>query len=135
MKASNLHDVWASPDNSRLTPKQFSFRLPIHVSAKIAALCDMYLQVLVDEIVVAGDTATMKGRYAALVNAVVEIKKDTSEEVPSFMRDWSALTLSSPPFRAKGLPPSPSGRRAGDQGLRLALRSTAFLGVSKQECK
>lgn len=42
MKASNLHDAWASPDNSRLTPKQFSFRLPIHVAAKIAALCEMY---------------------------------------------------------------------------------------------
>ena len=44
MKASNLHDVWASPDNSRLTPKQFSFRLPIHVAAMIAALCDLYPQ-------------------------------------------------------------------------------------------
>lgn len=44
MKASNLHDVWASPDNTRLTPKQFSLRLPIHVAAKIAALCDMFPQ-------------------------------------------------------------------------------------------
>ena len=44
MKASSLHDVWASPDNSRVTPKQFSFRLPIHVAAKIAALCEMYPQ-------------------------------------------------------------------------------------------
>lgn len=44
MKASSLHDVWASPDNTRLTPKQYSFRLPIHVAAKIAALCEMYPQ-------------------------------------------------------------------------------------------
>lgn len=44
MKASNLHDVWASPDNTRLTPKQFSLRLPIHVAAKVAALCDMFPQ-------------------------------------------------------------------------------------------
>lgn len=44
MKASNLHDAWSSPDNTRLTPKQFSFRLPIHVAAKIAALCDMFPQ-------------------------------------------------------------------------------------------
>jgi len=44
MKASNLHDAWASPDNTRLTPKQFSFRLPLHVAAKIAALCEMYPQ-------------------------------------------------------------------------------------------
>ena len=42
MKASNLHDLWSSPDNSRLTSKQLSFRLPVHVAAKIQALCDMY---------------------------------------------------------------------------------------------
>ena len=42
MKASHLHDLWASPDNTRLTPKQFSFRLPTHIAAKIAALCEMY---------------------------------------------------------------------------------------------
>jgi len=44
MKASQLHDLWASPDNSRLTTKQFSFRLPVHIAAKIAALCEMYPQ-------------------------------------------------------------------------------------------
>lgn len=44
MKASSLHDVWASPDNTRLTPKQFSLRLPLHVAAKVGALCDMYPQ-------------------------------------------------------------------------------------------
>lgn len=42
MKASHLHDLWASPDNTRLTSKQFSFRLPTHVAAKIAALCEMF---------------------------------------------------------------------------------------------
>lgn len=44
MKTQHLHDVWASPDNSRLTSKQFSFRLPVHIAAKIAALCEMYPQ-------------------------------------------------------------------------------------------
>lgn len=44
MKASNLHDAWASPDNTRLTPKQYSLRLPIHVAAKVAALCEMFPQ-------------------------------------------------------------------------------------------
>jgi hypothetical protein len=44
MKASSLHDIWESPDNTRLTPKQFSFRLPIHIAAKVAALCEMYPQ-------------------------------------------------------------------------------------------
>ncbi len=44
MKTEQLHDLWASPDNSRLTTKQFSFRLPVHIAAKIAALCDIYAQ-------------------------------------------------------------------------------------------
>ena len=42
MQTSHLHDQWAAPDNSRLTPKQFSLRFPVHVAAKIAALCEMY---------------------------------------------------------------------------------------------
>lgn len=42
MKTGHLHDLWAAPDNNRLTSKQFSFRLPVHVAAKIAALCEMY---------------------------------------------------------------------------------------------
>ena len=44
MKTAHLHDVWSSPDNSRLVSKQFSFRLPVHIAAKIAALGDMYPQ-------------------------------------------------------------------------------------------
>lgn len=44
MKANQLHDLWASPDNTRLTSKQFSFRLPVHIAAKIAALCEIYPQ-------------------------------------------------------------------------------------------
>lgn len=44
MKTQHLHDVWASPDNSRLTSKQFSFRFPVHIAAKIAALCELYPQ-------------------------------------------------------------------------------------------
>lgn len=42
MKAAELHKLWTSPDNSKLTSKQYSFRLPVHVAAKIQALCDMY---------------------------------------------------------------------------------------------
>lgn len=44
MKTQHLHDVWVSPDNSRLTTKQFSFRFPVHIAAKIAALCELYPQ-------------------------------------------------------------------------------------------
>ena len=42
MKSSDLLTLWEAPDNTRLTNKQFSFRLPVHVAARIAALCDMY---------------------------------------------------------------------------------------------
>lgn len=42
MKQSTLVELWAAPDNSRLTTKQFTFRLPTHVAAKIHALCDLY---------------------------------------------------------------------------------------------
>lgn len=44
MKAKDLVSVWGSPDNSRLTAKQSSFRLPVHVAAKLAALSDIYPQ-------------------------------------------------------------------------------------------
>jgi len=44
MKTEHLHDLWGGPDNSRLTTKQFSFRFPVHIAAKIAALCEMYPQ-------------------------------------------------------------------------------------------
>jgi hypothetical protein len=50
-KAAELHSFWSLPDNSRLTSKQYSFRLPVHVAAKLAALCDMYPQKSRTEIV------------------------------------------------------------------------------------
>ena len=50
-KASELHSFWSLPDNSRLTSKQFSYRHPVHVAAKIAALCEMYPQKTRTEIV------------------------------------------------------------------------------------
>ena len=34
MKNSELVKVWALPDNSRVTSKQLSFRLPVHVAEK-----------------------------------------------------------------------------------------------------
>lgn len=50
-KASELHGFWSLPDNSRLTSKQYSYRHPVHVAAKIAALCEMYPQKTRTEIV------------------------------------------------------------------------------------
>ncbi len=42
MKPSDLIAVWAAPDNTQLTAKQYTIRLPIHVAAQISALCDLY---------------------------------------------------------------------------------------------
>lgn len=44
IQPADLHKVWAAPDNSRLTAKQYSFRLPVHVAAQISALCEMFPQ-------------------------------------------------------------------------------------------
>jgi len=44
LKTAHLHDIWSGPDNSRLISKQFSFRLPVHLAAKIAALGELYPQ-------------------------------------------------------------------------------------------
>ena len=44
MEAKDLAKLWSSPDNTRLTAKQSSFRLPVHVAAKLAALGEMYPQ-------------------------------------------------------------------------------------------
>lgn len=42
MKAKDLHTIWDAPDNSRLTAKQYTVRLPIRVAAQLAALSEMY---------------------------------------------------------------------------------------------
>ena len=42
MRPADLTKVWSAPDNSRLTPKQQSFRLPVHVAAKLDALCTIF---------------------------------------------------------------------------------------------
>lgn len=53
MKAEDLYKIWDTPDFSKLAPKQISIRLPIILSAKISALCEMYpnktkTQIIVD---------------------------------------------------------------------------------------
>jgi hypothetical protein len=42
MKPRDLFKAWHAPDHTQLTSRQFSIRLPVHVAAKIAALCEMY---------------------------------------------------------------------------------------------
>lgn len=42
MNTKDLITIWGAPESPRLTPKQISIRLPITVSAKISALCELY---------------------------------------------------------------------------------------------
>jgi len=42
MKASDLVASWTTRDNKRLTSKQFSLRLPVHIAARISALGEMF---------------------------------------------------------------------------------------------
>ena len=42
MEPQDLVKVWDAPDNSKLTSKQLSIRLPILVAARISALCELY---------------------------------------------------------------------------------------------
>jgi len=83
-KASELHSFWSLPDNSRLTSKQYSFRLPVHVAAKIAALCELYPQKTRTEIV--GDllSTAIEDLVSALPSAdgkVLFVIPETGEKV------------------------------------------------------
>lgn len=42
MSTEDLLKFWAVRDNSRLTAKQMSIRLPTHVAARISALCEVF---------------------------------------------------------------------------------------------
>lgn len=66
MKTQHLHDMWSGPDNSRLTSKQFSFRFPTHIAAKIAALAELYPQKNRTQIVADLLTAALDGLEKSL---------------------------------------------------------------------
>ncbi len=58
--------------------------------AKDTKFAKRYLSVLVDEIVVDGETATMKCSYVKLAIDCPETEKDTSKEVPFSVFVWCA---------------------------------------------
>ena len=77
MKGSDLLSIWEAPDNSRLTPKQVSLRLPVHIAARIAALCDMYPNKTKTEIM--GDLLGMA--LDQLQASFPQIKGDVVEQI------------------------------------------------------
>lgn len=70
----------------------FSKRLRQKLIAKESALAKSYLNLLVDEIVVNGKEATIKGSYAALMTAAAMDGKKVGhlKQVPTFIPDWCA---------------------------------------------
>lgn len=84
MKASDLVTVWGAPDNSRLTTKQFSFRLPVHVAAKLAALEEMYpgrsRTQLVGDLLSAA-LADVAGTLPSVDGRMIGTDPDTGEEI------------------------------------------------------
>lgn len=91
MKPSDLHSVWSMPDNSRLTAKQYSFRLPVHVAAKLAALGELYpsktrTQIVADLLATAIEQAvaglpSIKGRFLDHIEFDSEPPFDIYEDV------------------------------------------------------
>jgi hypothetical protein len=84
MKASNLIDLWATPDNSRVTSKQYSFRLPVHVAAKIEALCEMYPAKNRTQIVADLLTSALDGverSFPTVAGRQVDVDHETGEDL------------------------------------------------------
>lgn len=83
MKTSHLHDMWGGPDNTRLTKQQFSFRLPVHIAAKVAALCELYPQKNRTQIVADLLTAALDDLEANLPRGLGEV----DSRVDAYMAD------------------------------------------------
>ena len=84
MKASNLVTVWSAPDNSRLTARQYSFRLPVHVAAKLAALEEMYPSKSRTQLVgdlLSAAIAEMERSFPYVEGAVIDRHPETGEEI------------------------------------------------------
>lgn len=96
MKPSDLHALWSAPDNSRLTVKQSSFRLPVHVAAKLSALCELYpnktrTQIVGDLLATAIEASvqglsSVKGRHLDRIEPPGEEPFDIFEEVGTLAR-------------------------------------------------
>lgn len=84
MKAVHLTALWSVPDNGRLTSKQFSFRLPVHVAAKLAALEEMYPTRTRTQLVgdlLAAALAELEAGLPSVEGRKVGVDPDTHEEI------------------------------------------------------
>lgn len=82
MKSELLHDLWSSPDNNRLVSKQFSFRLPVHIAAKINALGELYPQ--------KNRTQIVADLLASALDALEKNLPHTFYEAPEYIQEEQA---------------------------------------------
>ena len=79
----------------RILPSQvqaFSKALRAKLRDRSSTFAKDYLQAVVSEIRISGNTAAISGSYAQLMAAAAQKKKE-SNQVPSFMRDWRARQI------------------------------------------
>lgn len=85
MESKDLIKVWDAPDNSILTPKQISIRLPIFAAARISALCEMYPN---------------KSKTQIISDLIVTALDQIQESLPSikgqFLREFDSDLISDP---------------------------------------
>ena len=85
MNPETLIAFWSAPDNTRLTSKQYTFRLPTHVAAKLHALGDMYPAKTRTQIVADLLTSALKdidmGMPVSESAEVLHTLPDTGEEI------------------------------------------------------
>lgn len=80
----NLHSLWGRPDNSRVTKVQYSFRLPVHVAAKIDALEKLYPNKTRTEIVgdlLAAALADVEASFPVVQGPYIGDHPDTGEKL------------------------------------------------------
>jgi len=68
----------------------FSQAIRKHLTDPRTDFAKRYLQVLVDEVVINGNEATIRGSYDKLAMAVQKTKEGALDQVPSFMCSWRA---------------------------------------------
>ena len=82
----------------RMVPSQvesFSRAIRAKLRDKDSSFAKNYLRAVVSEIRVSGGSATIRGSYRQLM-ALAGKKKEDTDQVPSFMRDWRARQDSNP---------------------------------------
>ena len=109
----------------------FSQAIRKHLTDPRTDFAKRYLQVLVDEVVINGNEATIRGSYDKLAMAVQKTKEGALDQVPSFMCSVARpkrFERSTPAFGGQYSIQLSYGRAVGGTTLRRAARRIARFG-------